>query len=442
MAIVSTGNSSTLEKPTLVVATDTGQHDFKNQLPFPVMTILPPNECFGDAGRLPVCQQHALATMYRLSRTSIFIGSKWSSFSEIIAVMTGKTEQLFGCEERHETNSVLEHGVSVVTACHDANKAPLTTIDAALLSAANEIIVVDWSSPIPIQSNPDPRLKFLRVENETSWSAVRAYNLGFQHTTYKEILKVGCDTVLEPFFFQTHVLMKGSFFTSNGHMPPGNHLDDILYLHRKALMSVGGYDERLSTQDGWAESDLTMRLRNLGLKKHGVNQSAVNKLSTYPVQTQGQFFQLEVMKLRKRVCAKKLLGWRSVQHSMYRNAIADGFVLGPLVSTFRPYPITQFAGCSDSSLAGHVLWRVFEKGDEKCKQVYWRKNDQWAKANEKDVVQLLVRAVALSWCSRSRWELELLAKECVDYWSTPMNEACNRLSDMVGRRGNCTCRDW
>jgi hypothetical protein len=182
--------------------------------------------------------------------------------------------------------------VSIVAACKDR---PDTLPEAAeswvRVRGVSEIVLVDWSSERPLRSVlsqnvvKDRRLFIATAPMQSSWVLTRAYNIALRLSRSDAVLKVDCDTVLEPEFLEAHPLESGSFYSGdwrvlmqsvaymNDGSPEGGysekrashvadnqvHVNGILYAARNDLLLVGGYDERVVTY-GWDDSDISSRL--------------------------------------------------------------------------------------------------------------------------------------------------------------------------------------
>lgn len=165
----------------------------------------------------------------------------------------------------------IHDGVSILAACKDRNE----TLSRALASwlrvkNVDEVILVDWTSAIPItQTLPndllsDVRLSITRVEGQVDWVLTRAYNVALQLATRSTVLKVDCDTWIASDFVDVHPLNGDTFCAGDWtsiDAGPSNalHSNGILFAMRGDLLLVGGYDERIVTY-GWDDTDIVSRL--------------------------------------------------------------------------------------------------------------------------------------------------------------------------------------
>lgn len=162
-------------------------------------------------------------------------------------------------------------GVSIVAACKDRSEPLNTTLPTWLRSPfVTQVILVDWtSSPairhvLPSNLLHNPRLRLISVLDQPHWLLSTAYNLAVQAATTTHILKLDCDTVLHPDFFQAHNLTDQTFFAGDWHQLQRGaseklHANGLLFVARRDFLVVGGYDERITTY-GWDDSDIVSRL--------------------------------------------------------------------------------------------------------------------------------------------------------------------------------------
>jgi predicted glycosyltransferase involved in capsule biosynthesis len=140
----------------------------------------------------------------------------------------------------------------------------------------DELIIVDWSSKIPIYDDPlvkqiieDSRVKIIRVENETSFISLSfALNLGISKASNTNILKLDIDYKLinlELFNFIDTIkpLLKSSFFiTEPQYCKITISIVGFILLNKNHFFNVNGYNENLKGW-GYEDSDLYIRLSRL-----------------------------------------------------------------------------------------------------------------------------------------------------------------------------------
>lgn len=165
----------------------------------------------------------------------------------------------------------VKDGVSVIAACKDRT----LTLSQAIRSwmgvrGVDEIVLVDWSSsPAVIDDLPEEmlgvkKMTLVRVNGQSDWMLSRAYNLAARVASYTRLMKVDCDTHLDPGFFEVHALRRGSFYAGDWRQLDSRdsdelHVNGLLYVYRDEYLAVGGYDERITTY-GWDDSDIAERL--------------------------------------------------------------------------------------------------------------------------------------------------------------------------------------
>lgn len=165
-------------------------------------------------------------------------------------------------------------GISIVACCMNRHATLRKTLQSWQdVGNVSEIVVVDWSSDPPLRrliselgADIDPRVRVLRVENETSWVLTRAYNLGIVATSYDTIIRTDCDYSLAADFVDVHPLNETVFYAGNyAYARDENeaHLNGAVYVSRKNFLDIGGYDERIQTY-GWDDEELYARLQRVG----------------------------------------------------------------------------------------------------------------------------------------------------------------------------------
>ena len=209
--------------------------------------------------------------------------------------------------------------VSVVAACGGRG----TTLRAALPSwaatGARDIVLVDWSSESPLGTSldlHDPRTRIVRVEDQPAWRLSWAYNVAFANAKFAKVLKVDCDTVLSPDFFEAHPLRPGVFYAGDWREARSRedvHLNGVLYAHASDFWGVNGYDERIQSY-GWDDSDMHQRLERLGLVRRGLRLETIRHTPHPPASPDlwphnKWHLPLELLTQRNRVLAQSVAPW-------------------------------------------------------------------------------------------------------------------------------------
>lgn len=162
----------------------------------------------------------------------------------------------------------IKRGTSIFTACMDRNTNLEKALPTWLSTNPDEIVIVDWSSKSPVRDivdkyNSSGKIKLITVDNAESWILTRSFNLAAKYTTYDQILKVDCDTILSDNFFSLHDLSSGEFYYAGDWRKARNnnekYTNGIVYMLREAFFTAGGYGEDLTTY-GWDDCGLYDRL--------------------------------------------------------------------------------------------------------------------------------------------------------------------------------------
>ena len=133
----------------------------------------------------------------------------------------------------------------------------------------NEIIVVDYSSDIPIEYSDLPKPKFgkkiilVRVNGEENWILSHAYNLGISFVQYDKLLKIDSDIILKKDFLLHHKLCENNKFYRGNHETARTkneiHFNGQLLCYTSDFQTINGYNERLISY-GFDDTDLYYRL--------------------------------------------------------------------------------------------------------------------------------------------------------------------------------------
>jgi hypothetical protein len=173
--------------------------------------------------------------------------------------------------------------VSVVCGCMDRQEMLQQALPTWLAAPEiAEIAIVDWSSPHPVRGLTDalgdPRVKVLRVEGQRRWIASKCHNLGLRAASGDVLLRLDADYLLEPAFFRKHPLSDGVFFCGNwrrARTDNERHLTGVLYVHRRHVLALNGYNERIVTY-GYEDDDLFERLERAGLTRRDIDLDTVH----------------------------------------------------------------------------------------------------------------------------------------------------------------------
>lgn len=110
-----------------------------------------------------------------------------------------------------------------------------------------QIILVDWSSSESlyrfvldtIQQTPSKvQVTMVRVENARNWSLAQAYNLAVSFATGDWILKLDCDTWIDPLFLSKHPFQNDTFYSAS--VSSEGYLHGVFYMPREIFCRMGG----------------------------------------------------------------------------------------------------------------------------------------------------------------------------------------------------------
>ena len=429
--------ASDLEDPVIIVGSDTGETPIGGQIPYEVQHIMPPEKCYKGEGRSIECQQYALATVKILSKAKVFIGSQWSSYTEISHAMSLQQEQLFGCVKPYSPGvTEILPGYSVAMACLNRETFQ-KSVDYALQTAANEVVAVDFGSEPPLELKPHPKVTHIYVAKEKYWNLGRANNIAIKQTKYDKVLKMDCDTQLEPNFFEKNILDPGYYISGDYSGAHGSgeefHLNGIMYVRRADWNTAGGYEERLTTY-GWDDSDMYGRLQNNAKVQHkNLDYSTLQHMpheNSKRSADGASDYMLEVRTQRNRVCTETASPIQNVVPSIYTELGNN-----TIIAAYKPYSIYHSTKCiSERESEKIVLWGLFSptaNKNEQCKNTYWQVASAWAP--DHTPLKIMVDVVRRSTCVYSRKELVIKAKSCLASWNSATRSTdCIEYGEMCG----------
>lgn len=141
-----------------------------------------------------------------------------------------------------------------------------------LCERVSEIIIVDWSSDIPIHTNitRDHRVKVIRVEGQEYFNLSACYNLAASFVTNDFLLKMDCDYVINPYYdFFENLPDENTFITGHWSLNPSPfflYLNGLVFTLTKHFKEIKGYNENL-VDYGYDDDDLYNRLNSIGLNR-------------------------------------------------------------------------------------------------------------------------------------------------------------------------------
>jgi hypothetical protein len=194
--------------------------------------------------------------------------------------------------------------VSLICACKNRSNALRVSLSSWLLfDNIKEIIIVDWNSDEPINylTKLDPRIKIIRVSDEKYFNQPQPLNLALSLATQDYVLKVDTDYLLNPYenFFNKYQVDENSFVSGkhsfkspefvdketgyslvdlstltldewtqyfNSYCQFFKFLTGMLYISRKNLLAIGGYNETFTKYYAFEDDEICKRLELLGLE--------------------------------------------------------------------------------------------------------------------------------------------------------------------------------
>jgi len=195
--------------------------------------------------------------------------------------------------------------VSIICACKNRYDALRVSLNSWLaFDVVKEIIIVDWSSDVPISNltSIDERIKIVRVNDEKYFNQPQPLNLAASIATGDYILKLDCDYMINPYFdfFECYPIDKNSFLCgqddyeckheywdenlggyavnfhgmdagelmrySHTYSPLFKYLTGLCFVSRENFWKVGGYDERMGKYYAYEDDQMTKRLTMMGLE--------------------------------------------------------------------------------------------------------------------------------------------------------------------------------
>jgi hypothetical protein len=196
------------------------------------------------------------------------------------------TKQKYKINNPKRQNNILNEkileGTTALVCIKNRTSHLIKNISSWLSSGVDELIIVDWCSdesllPILKKLNND-KIRYVRVENETSYIRSYAQNLGAKFCRYDKILKLDADiNIIDEKFLDKHTIKPGEFYVSDYLCARDDNekfTHGIMYLDINDYFSINGYNE-IIIDYGWDDSDFTSRLLLLGLHKKLFNLDTI-----------------------------------------------------------------------------------------------------------------------------------------------------------------------
>jgi hypothetical protein len=230
------------------------------------------------------------------------------------------------------SEAITKEGVSILTAVRNRESSLLQALPSWLASAANEILILDYSSDKPVievlntEAVDDPRIRIIRVEGKPRWWLADAFNSGLKHVAFDRVLKLDADHKIAKEIIRDANPNENQFFTGHWSNPlPGQaHTNGAVFVATKHLRAVGGWDPRIRTY-GWDDSDLYERLIYFGLTRKLIRPELLTHIThsdTERLENQDRnMFDsrslLRALTEANRIASQKSIPWRgdSISHS-------------------------------------------------------------------------------------------------------------------------------
>jgi FkbM family methyltransferase len=192
--------------------------------------------------------------------------------------------------------------VSLICACKNRYNALKLSLNSWLMfDEVKEVIIVDWSSDVPINDllELDERVKIIRVEDKKYFNLCQPLNLAASIATGDYILKVDCDYIINPYynFFESYKIDQNSFVSGNPNFDTLEYVDEngitkseyssaniddiikyansyshyfkylkgLLFVSRENFEKIGGFNEDILSY-GWDDGEIITRLERLNLE--------------------------------------------------------------------------------------------------------------------------------------------------------------------------------
>jgi len=230
----------------------------------------------------------------------------------------------------------------LVAACHGKRDTlPFALESWTQVEGVNRILFVYWGSSKDFNDVStllhlhSRNVETKHIRTDAPFMITVAYNIAFDFLAENDIvLKVDCDTLVDPQFFRmNYVPDSNSKFLAGSWKMASNenevHLNGLFLIKKSLLSSVGGYDERIQGY-GWDDSDLYARLQNQGYSQAPLNSKSLKHLPHGPgsrCTTLGHCNASDFQTQYNRLMTAKMDSWnRNCARSIYsvdRNGAVD-----------------------------------------------------------------------------------------------------------------------
>jgi len=169
------------------------------------------------------------------------------------------------------------NGISMYVHLMNRNENVIKNLPNWLKLSFDELILLDWSTDGGMTHLPgiwdDPRVRIIRVENQSKFIRTLAQNLASRMSRNRKIFKCDSDVEFYGDFFGAHPLEPAEFWVGEWQQARNNnerHLHGEVYYWLEDFIRIGGYDERIKSY-GHDDTNFTDRLVLSGLTKKVFN---------------------------------------------------------------------------------------------------------------------------------------------------------------------------
>jgi glycosyltransferase involved in cell wall biosynthesis len=154
--------------------------------------------------------------------------------------------------------------VTLITTCMNREKFLLQSYKTWLDYGFSNIVVVDWSSDVPLQKNEDlnKSVKIIRIDGQEKFDGSKARNVGSEFVTTKYVMFIDSDIRIVRDLNISNV--ENCFF--RGGLPSDVNSSGTFFVEFSHFKKVKGFNETLSGW-GYEDIDLYSRFMDIGLRE-------------------------------------------------------------------------------------------------------------------------------------------------------------------------------
>ncbi len=189
---------------------------------------------------------------------------------------------------REWVESIHYSGLSIFTACMNRYEHLVQSLPTWVNVHPKEIIIVDWGSnnsqQLEILVNEyrkKQKIILVHVQDVSKWVLTHAFNFAARFASGNILLKVDCDTLLEPIFMCYHNLDAGSIFFAGNWKTARDvnerHTNGVFLVRRQHFFQVGGFNEFITTY-GYDDCKLYFDLEGIGLSRTDLQRDTMKHI--------------------------------------------------------------------------------------------------------------------------------------------------------------------